>query len=376
MKLSHLAFSLLLLLSTQVNAELVTDTPSLTILPEAKPHWVWVGGLGGTISLLDADNGDYLATLSNGASLMKLDFPQKGSHFYSTETHYSRGTRGDRTDVVTLFDRFSLQAIDEIIVPSRTYDGMALMPLTALSDNEKFLYVFNMTPAQSVTVVDLTNKKVTAEIPTPGCALIYPSALLRFQMLCGDGAVMTLQIGNHGQLIERDRSPVFFDPHNDPLMEKAVRLGHSWYFPSFEGYLHEIQTGNKIAQPAKPWSLLNENDRKENWRVGGALPIAAHNESGRIYVLMHQGGKDTHKEPGDQVWEYDPVKRERTRILKLNKPVTTIQVTQDSNALLVTGAESMEGPRLDVYHLNSGKYERTINNLGTMVVTLVQPYAR
>ncbi len=358
------------------NAELVTDTPTITILPEAKPHWVWVGGLGGTISLIDADNGNYLATLSNGASLMKLDFPGKASYFYSTETHYSRGTRGTRTDVVTLFDRFSLQAVDEIEVPPRTYDGMALMPLTALSDNEKYLYVFNMTPAQSVTVVDLEDKKVVAEIPTPGCALIYPSPAQRFHMLCGDGAMTTITIDKDGGLPDRARSPVFFDPNNDPLMEKAVRLGDSWFFPSFEGYLYEVDGSGKTAHPAKPWSLITGDERKEKWRVGGALPIAAHTARNRIYILMHQGGIDTHKEQGNQIWEFDPVKRERTRIIKLKKPVTSIQVTQDERALLVLGAEAIEGPRLEIYDLASGLHQRTINNLGTMVVTLIQPYAR
>ena len=37
--------------------------------------------------------------------------------------------------------------------------------------------------------------------------------------------------------------------------------------------------------------------------------LAVHQKSGRLYSLMHQGGPDTHKEPGTELWIYDLARR-------------------------------------------------------------------
>ena len=159
-------------------------------------------------------------------------------------------------------------------------------------------------------------------------------------------------------------------------MEKAVRFGDRWLFPSFEGQLHEVQTTNADTVFPGPWSLVSDAERAERWRVGGALPIAAHQQRQAFYVLMHQGGIDTHKDPGDQVWAFDPNTRQRTHTITLRRPVTTIQVTQDEQPLLICGVEGDAGPSLDVYDLTTGEFQRTIEEVGAFVATLIQPYAR
>ena len=57
--------------------------------------------------------------------------------------------------------------------------------------------MFNATPAQSLSIVDLQAQQTTAELQTPGCSLVYPAGARRFFMLCADGAalVVTLLIG-------------------------------------------------------------------------------------------------------------------------------------------------------------------------------------
>src|ERR1700678_211881 len=93
-------------------AELPSDTAhgfqSATIPVPASKHWVWVNDFvfphmaDGMAYLVDGDSGRYLGTLSTGYSFEHLLLSRDGRLIYSPETYFSRGTRGQRTDVVTL----------------------------------------------------------------------------------------------------------------------------------------------------------------------------------------------------------------------------------------------------------------------------------
>src|SRR5262249_18802181 len=80
---------------------------------------------------------------------------------YAVETYYSRGTRGTRSDVVTHYDPRTLEPIGEIAIPPKRQAGVPMLSLTGLTDDQRFLVVYDFTPAQSVTVVDLTRKVST-----------------------------------------------------------------------------------------------------------------------------------------------------------------------------------------------------------------------
>ncbi|MFX8934007.1 amine dehydrogenase large subunit, partial [Acinetobacter baumannii] len=73
---------------------------------------------------------------------------------YSPETYFSRGTRGERTDVVTLYDPAHLSVIGEISVPPKRSSNMPMLSNAQLTDDGRFLMIYNFTPAQSITVVD------------------------------------------------------------------------------------------------------------------------------------------------------------------------------------------------------------------------------
>ena len=53
-------------------------------------------------------------------------------------------------------------------------------------NDEQFLLLFNFSPAASVTVIDIVNRKIIAEAAIAGCTLVYPSGKLSFGSLCGD----------------------------------------------------------------------------------------------------------------------------------------------------------------------------------------------
>ena len=79
--------------------------------------------------------------------------------------------------------------------------------------------------------------------------------------------------------------------------------------------------GNDI-DISRPWSLLTEEDVEEGWRVGGNDPFAYNAATGLLFTLMHQGGPDTHEDPGYEVWAFDTNTQRRGYRLQLEIPVT------------------------------------------------------
>src|SRR5207245_8785419 len=131
---------------------------------------------------------------------------------YLAETYYARGVRGKRTDVVTVYDAATLRPLgDEIEIPAERAEYFPGTAANALSDDGRFMAVFNLTPSQSLSIVDVKGRRFAAEIPTPGCSLVYAAGNRRFLMLCADGTALRIAIDDDGQAQSIERSPVFFD---------------------------------------------------------------------------------------------------------------------------------------------------------------------
>lgn len=334
-------------------------------LPERPgPHWIWVSDMGliamtdGRATLIDADSGTMLGMLSTGYSFTSLSIPRRYGQVYSAETYYSRYTRGERTDVVTIYDMESLSPVEEIEIPPKRISTTPILSAVSLTDDDRFMAVYNFTPAQSLSIVDLEARKFVAEVPTPGCALAFPAGKRKFFSLCGNGALELLVLNDSGEAVERRRSPVFFDVLADPITEKGVRLGNRWFFPSYAGVIHTIDLAGEDAAFPETWSLVTSADRDESWRVGGVQHLAVHQDRERLYALMHQGEEDTHHDPGTQVWVYDLNTRERVQRIELRVPAASIQVSQDDAPLLY--AVNPEMAELVVYDALSGEHRRTI----------------
>src|SRR5262249_47178998 len=102
-----------------------------------------------------------------------------------------------------------------------------------------------------------------------------------------------------------------------------VRRGNEWLFASFEGVVHPVDVGGDVIRVGDTWSLVDDTDRRANWRIGGAQHLAVHAASGRLYALMHQGGRDTHKEAGTEAWVYDVASHRRLQRIKLPNPLAS-----------------------------------------------------
>jgi methylamine dehydrogenase heavy chain len=341
------------------------------------PHWVWVNDMAffafpdGKAFLVDGDSGRMLGMLSTGYSFTSVLIPRTGAVIYAPEIYFSRGTRGTRTDVVTVYDAARLEPVAEIEIPPKRASLMPMPGAQALTDDDRFLLIYNFTPSQSVTVVDTHSRKFVGEIETAGCALVYPTGPRSFFSICGDGALLATTLTDAGTLARHERTAELIDVLKDPLSEKGVRRGDTWLFASFEGVLHPLRATAAGVEAQPTWPLFTPPELAQHWRTGGLQHLAVHGASGRLFAVVHQGGPGTHKDPGEQVWVYDLASRRRVQTITLRNKVGSIQVSQDSQPLLF--GCSIDSNRLDIYDATSGKYLRTVESLGLTPTVLVLP---
>jgi methylamine dehydrogenase heavy chain len=363
-----------------VHADLPSDSergPQVATLavPPSK-HWVWVNDFvfphmaDGMAYLVDGDSGRYLGTLSTGYGFARVMLPRDGKLIYSPETYFSRGTRGKRTDVVTLYDPATLKAVGEIPIPPKRSSNVPMMANQVLTDDERFLLIYNFNPAQSVTVVDTKLRKFVREIETPGCALVYPTGPRSFFSVCGDGSLSLVDLDDSGAARQK-RTPPLFDLAADPVTEKAVRIGRIWYFVSFAGRIYPLDAGADRAAMGPTWWLTSEAERKAGWRPGGVQQLAVNSQKSLLYAIMHRGGPETHKDPGKDVWVFDVSARQRVQQFALKKLASSIQLSSDAQPLLYS--IFIDGTDLDIYEAASGRLLRSVDHIGTSPTLLVAP---
>jgi len=373
-----LAALLLLGATAAVRAALPSDTdkgPSVAVLGEPTKHWVWVNDFvfphmaDGVAMLVDGDTGRYLGTLSTGWGFARVLLPRDGKLIYSPEIYFSRGTRGVRSDVVTIYDAHTLSPVKEIQIPPKRSANMPMMANAVLTDDDRYMLIYNFTPAQSVSVVDMKSQTFVREVETPGCALEYPTGVHTFFSICGDGALSLAQITDSGDVTLTRSAPVF-SPAKDPVTERGVRVGKTWYFVSYEGQIHAVNADATEASAEAGWWLTSEAERKQGWRPGGAQQLAVDSHS-HLYALMHRGGPETHKDPGKDVWVYDIATHTRVQQIALSNLASSIQLTTDDKPLLFS--IFIDKPVLDIYDAADGRLLRSVDQVGTTPTLLVTP---
>ena len=368
---------ILTFLSSTLQAELVPEKLSVAELPaKPGPHWVWVNDIAflnmidGRAYLVNADNGQVLGMLSTGGFHDALLMPSDYSEIYSTDTFYSRGTRGVRTDVMSIFDPRTLDAVGEVILPPKQLLSIPTLVHMGLTDDDRFLLSYNFTPAQTLTVVDTKARKLIGEIDTAGCAFVFPGSARNVHMICADGSLLTITLDDAGKAANKSRSKQLFDPGKDLINEDGVRIGSTWYFVSYDGDVYSFEGSTATPKPGKSWSLQSDDDRADNWVPGGYQLFAIHGGTNRMYVLMHQGGPGTHKNPGSEIWVYDLASKKRMQRIELEHHATSVNVSKDDNPLLYT--VSLESPVLRVLDAKTGKHLRGVELSATTTPTVIQ----
>jgi methylamine dehydrogenase heavy chain len=348
---------------------LQTEALHVEPVPVPGPHWVYLVDAANShmidarLVVYDADRRRIVAQLGAGSWPGLAASPDRRYSYIAT-SYMSRGTRGDRTDVLEINDNRSFETAGEVVLPPKHVQVSTASFDTSVSRDGRFAYVSNITPATSITVVDLAHRKVVNEIDTAGCVLSYPSGNRRVTALCESGRALTLTLDDAGREVSRQRSDVFIDVDRDPLYVNAQRFGDKYLFLSHHGELRLADFSMGAGQFGRAWSLTSESERAAGWRPGGNQPFAVQQKTGRLYVAMHRGVDGSHKDPGTEIWVYDLARR--TRIARWDlaalkvEPVTSVQVSQDDRPLVYgTG-----GSDLSIVDATTGKLLHEEKQLG------------
>lgn len=260
----------------------------------------------GRIRVFDAVRGKFLGMISTGYA-GNFTLSPASDELYVATTYLSRGSRGERTDLLEVHDTQSLGFKYEVILPTHRAQALNYRGLVRTTGDGRFVLVQNATPATSITVVDTRERKVAAEIPTPGCWGTLPAATgARFAMLCGDGKLATITLNAQGQVASRQVSEKFFDADTDAWFHHAEQVGDRYWFVSFNGQLTELDLGGEVARKVRSQSLVGAVDRKGGWRPGGYQNFAVDPQGRWLVVGMHpRGAEGSHKSPAAQLWVFD-----------------------------------------------------------------------
>jgi len=327
-------------------------------------------------------NGDDLSVEGNlpasSESVFALD--PAGRYFYVCESIWTKGNRGTRQDMISVYDSRTLALTTEIALPTGRLLVDALVHNCDVSADGKLAYVYNFQPASSVTVVNLETRKVASTVELPGCALAFPWGDHGFSSLCGDGTIATVSLSaagmppgaagkagaakaaaaNAGAVSHSAR---FFDPDNDPIFSESLvdRTSGKAFFISYSGQIYPAQLGEHPSID-KPWSLqvsagmpqAGTGAQELAWRPGGLNVLVWHKGKNRLYALMHPGAHWTQKKPGTEVWVLDAASHALIRRIELPMPTISIAISQDDQPLLylLTSNNQAAGMPGDVYTID------------------------
>ncbi len=313
------------------------------VIKKIGPHWVFIVDpvfphiIASKVYVLDGDTMQF-AGMFNTGYLPNLVLPPDQSQIYVAETYWSRGTRGQRTDVVTAYDPHTLEATGEAPLPKGRFLVVPKVPDFQLTTDGRYLLSYNMDPSTSVSVVDTKSHKYLGELQTPSCGQIYPTGPRSFAMLCADGSFGTVtfdasgksQVINGKPFFDSDHNPVFEHPASDYKTHKA-------WFVSYDGTVYPVDFSSVQPKIGEKWKLQGQGD--EGWRPGGWQLAAMHAGTNRLFVAMHKGGAWTQMEAGKEIWVYDLGNHKRIQRITLKHPAISLLVTQDDKPLLFTVGE-------------------------------------
>jgi methylamine dehydrogenase heavy chain len=293
--------------------ELPAETLSTSTLAGATTERIYVGDVAishivdGRLRVFDARAGKLLGMINTGFG-GNFGLSPKSDEVYVATTYLSRGGRGERTDLLEVWDTTSLDFKYEVILPPKRAQTLNYRGLVQTTANGRFVMVQNATPATSITIVDLSERKVAGELATPGCWGTLPAAghPSRFSMLCGDGKVATVTLDATGQVSDRQVSEKLFDADHDAWFHNAESIGDRYFFMSFKGTLTELDLGGPVASVKSSRPLVSAANQKLGWRPGGYQPFAVHPGGRFAVVAMHDKGREgSHKTPAKQLWTFD-----------------------------------------------------------------------
>jgi len=344
-------------------------------LPPISPHWGFITNwLRGGIRIIDGDSGKVLGMV-HSAQLSDFAVDPRGRFFYVAETMWTRGNRGTRQDLLTVYDAATLKIVSEIPLSGRLLIGNRPLNLT-ISPDGAHAFVYKFDPAASIQVVDLVKRRLTGEVEVPGCGLAIAGSNTNTVSLCSDGSMATVRYAYEAKATGVPvRSPSFFSADGDPIFDNSFvdRRTGTAIFLSYSGLVYQASLGPG-ASVEQPWSLQEAGGMPKSstdpllvsWLPGGRQPIAVSRVTGRAYALMHMGEYWSQKVPGTELWEIDIASRKVLRRLRLDGAIASVAITQDIKPLLFLNAED---DRLIILDAGSFEQKHSIPNAGNGIVS-------
>jgi len=318
------------------------EESDIATLPTMSDHLAFVmSAWGNGTRLINGDTGKMLATIHT-IPLSNVAIDPRRRFVYVAESIWTKGNRGTRQDMVSVYNARTLKLLHEIPLPGRLLTGNRVQNL-AISADGNLAYIYDMTPAAALHVVDLARRRLVSSVEIPGCALAFAGAGGAVASLCGDGTLATIRLDGRRKAVVTSSEP-FFDADNDPIFDNSVvdRSTGKAFFLSYSGLIYETMIGPGGGAMQKPWSIQEAGGMARGstvpltsgWLPGGRQLLSYHSATGRLFVLMHLGEFWSHKADGTELWVLDAGTRKLIARRALKDPITYMQVTQDDKPLL------------------------------------------
>lgn len=358
-------------------AVLEMETSDVLTITPPKPTWFFVDGgwdMPGT-SIFDGETGKMKGMVET-RRLADFAIDPAGKYYYVAETIWSKGDRGTRQDMVSVYDSKTLNLITEVPLPGRILIGSRKNNFI-VSDDGKTAYVYDFSPVSGVNIVDLVKRKFVTAVELPGCASLMPNPGVGFSALCSDGSLATVAI--KGTKADITHSAPFFSATDDPIFDNFTydKRKKETTFLTYTGQIYQAKLGPTPTISA-PFSIqaaagIRPGETKPlelNWYPGGRQPMALHRPSGHLFVLMHMGEYWSHKASGTEVWEVDLATQKVVKRRALKEPMNNIEVSQTDKPLLFMNGEEATAIVIDVA---TGEEKHKIEKAGGSTITVADP---
>ncbi|WP_323982197.1 amine dehydrogenase large subunit [Novosphingobium aureum] len=352
------------------------ESDTTTIAPPS-PDWFYVryGWDADGTAIYDGKSGKMIGMVDS-SQLSDMAIDPSGKYYYVSESLWSKGNRGTRQDMVTVYDATTLELVTEITIPARILVDERTQNFVVSNDG-KWGYVYNFSPGQAVNVVDMADKTFVKTVELPGCASLVPNPGVGFSALCSDGTLATV-VDPAGAATITHSQP-FFAATDDPIFENFAydKAKNTAIFVTYTGEVFTAKLGAEpqisagfSMQAAAGYAPATTKPLSVSWYPGTRQPMAYNAAAGELYVLMHMGEYWSHKAPGEEIWVVDVAAKKVVRRLSLPEHAAHIGVTQGAEPMLLVNTEEGLGIVLDG---KTGAELRRIEAAGKGVITTVAP---
>lgn len=348
------------------------------VLEEMDHHWV-TANRGNTVYMVNAKTGKVGATLAVSNFTPALAPHMDAGRIYTYGSYYSRGLYGERTDLFMVYDAQAAIPIAEIELPAMPA-GIGHPGMMGLINN-KFVGLWNISPATSVSVIDIENMSFVGEVAMPSCSGIYPEGQ-GWISVCGDGTVLYVELNNAGQVARRIQSRPFFDVFGDFIYDYSVPAADGWMFMSVDGLLRKVTVNADSLDVSEPFNINPQTNgsidvngvalpNDDHWRVAGSQVFAWHDSEALLATVMREGGgHEVFDKYGTEIWVYNMQTGNRGFRVKLDSGVEARGVLFTPGADPVMVINTNQG--MEIREPRSGRLLHKVPNAGGTIQALYE----